>query len=339
MSKWPQMLLLGIAIAVMSAQIAGAADAPPVDPAASEVTGCYFHTKCFHDPKGGCVSHLTGFRVLFKDASTAINAGYQPCETCATAYRPNYERKVAAIQQQWRTYIRSVEGAAEMMDVREARASEAGGTASAHAAVAADHSKKAETAYGAAGLALMSGQPSVALRLARRAAAHERISAIEQETAEQWFGEMARQEYLANYNRQYALQARQKYLSSVNQNQLAEIAVEREALQRSVVLLTERGELYDAAMTAGLAWMMAIADADEDYVQAAAETMEKAVGNYKEHGAQDDPAWINSTLSLAWEVGTHGYRMFGIMASYLIMSKYPENSRASSVYYEVCATD
>ncbi|MHB8997290.1 MAG: hypothetical protein ACYC63_18750 [Armatimonadota bacterium] len=298
------------------------------------VLGCYFQTKSFHVMDGPCIKYLTGFRVVFPNADGAVSAGYQPCDFCSKSYQSLYNRKVAAIQRRWTTFVRTVDAAASAAGARDAAAAFSEQVGTVHAITASVLRKEAKTSYGAAGLALLAGQRRAAQRLAVRGASEKALAAEEDAAAEAWYAEMARQEYLANFNRQYALKAQARYLEAANKYALSEMQAERQALEQSVSLLAARDEPFQAAMTAGLHWMVTLTVGSEDEIRASAALMEKAIVAYRDEARPDDPTWVNTTLGAAYDLGTHGHPAYGMLASFLVKTKYPDNSRASQVYLE-----
>ncbi|MEN6642322.1 MAG: hypothetical protein ABFE08_07760 [Armatimonadia bacterium] len=301
------------------------------------VMGAYYQSKLFHKIDGPCIEWISGFRVMFDTARMALDAGYAPCSYCAAAYQPTFERKLHAIQQRWNLYVKSARAGETMAAQRDANAAYADGEGTGHAAAAAVWGKESNTSYTAAGMALLSGNIKGARRLAARAEAEEAMAGIEEANAAAWFGEMARQEYLANFNRQYALKAKEDYLRAVDLAALTEMGVEWQALTRSVDLHSRQGRHFDAAMVAGFAWMMALASDDPARTAAAAEAMAKATTAYVERAEPDSEKWIDNTLTNAWELGAHGFPAYGLLSSNLIRMKYPDNKTALRVYTEVSA--
>ena len=300
----------------------------------TKLLGCRFTAKSFHLPNSPCAAVLSGFRIIFANKEEAIGAGYQPCTFCCAAQVPEHEKRLAQIRAYWSQRQRQIDLKIEAGQYYQRAADTAAGQGTELSGLSGYWSKKSRTSTGAAGLALMLGLPRVAVSLVKHSMAEELAAAQLAQRAQRFYAQAAEKENLAIIANNRAVEMKAEYKQALLDDAKAELRAECSALLKSVARFTEEGDLLNAALVSGLAWMTALSGDDDELTDAARNAMNEAMSKFRDEGTLT-PQKVGELLLDALDFSRRGHTTYPLLTSYVVLLKEPANPVAQKVYAEI----
>jgi len=301
---------------------------------ADEFLGCRFTAKSFHQPGGPCDKVLTGFRIIFADKAEAMNAGYKPCEYCLPQLVPEWNQMLQAKRASWAEIQKQIDNAEADAVSYNSRASEARNASALAAAVSSYWHHESETSAMAAGFGLMMGAPNASVVLAVRSGVEGEVADSSAQQAGAFFARSIRAENAAARAAAMGIELRDKYKCALLEDAQREGNCEQVALLASAKHFLERGDLLNAAMVSGLAWMNALAARDSSFVPQSVAAMNDAMTAFRDRGSLDKQT-ASAMLLDAEDYRLRGHVVWPLVASYVVLLKYPSNPVAGHVYSEI----